>query len=71
MLLLLTSVTSLEHLQVKGYAKPALSAMTQLTLAQHLGIQYQTLLSNQASLRTAEALGFTTFAERVSLRLKD
>lgn len=54
----------------KGYAKKAASHLISITLAKKMGIQYQTLMSNPASIALAKGLGFTDFAETITVRLK-
>jgi hypothetical protein len=54
----------------KGYAKKAASHMTSITLAKKMGIQYQTLMSNPSSIALARGLGYTDFAETITVRFK-
>lgn len=54
-----------------GYAKRAVSHITRIALDKNLGIQYQTLISNTHSVFLAKELGFTDFAETISVRLKN
>jgi GNAT superfamily N-acetyltransferase len=53
-----------------GFAKKAISKMTEIALQSGLGIQYQTLISNASSVGAARHLGYTDFAETIAIRLK-
>lgn len=52
-----------------GLAKKALSKITEMALTAKLGIQYQTLDSNIASVKCAERLGFKRFATTLAARI--
>ncbi len=54
----------------KGYSKVVISAITERALNTDYGVQYQTLVSNQASVKAAAALGFKPFAFTIAARLK-
>jgi len=54
----------------KGFAKQAISLVTQIALDADQGIQYQTLKENVASIAAARSLGFEDFAETFAVRLK-
>lgn len=53
----------------KGMAAAAIGLATELALKEELGIQYQTLLSNDASVRAAQRLGYREFARTIAVRL--
>lgn len=53
----------------QGIAKKALSKITEMALATNLGVQYQTLDSNIASVKCAERLGFSRFATTIAARI--
>jgi GNAT superfamily N-acetyltransferase len=53
----------------QGVAKKALSKITEMALKASLGIQYQTLDSNTASVKCAERLGFKRFATTLAARI--
>lgn len=51
-----------------GYSRLAVSGITEVALRAELGIQYQTLRSNEASIRSARSLGYELFAETLAAR---
>jgi L-amino acid N-acyltransferase YncA len=53
----------------RGAGRRAVAAAAQLAAAQGLLLQYQTLVSNHASLRIADALGFASYATCLAVRL--
>ncbi len=53
----------------QGIAKKALSKITEMALKANLGVQYQTLDSNIASVKCAERLGFKRFATTIAARI--
>ena len=54
----------------QGFARQAVSAITEYALTLPIGVQYWTLLENHNSVKTARSLGFTQFAETFGIRLK-
>ncbi len=58
------------HHRGKGYAKMAISAVVAKALKLELGIQYQTLASNQSSVRGAKSIVFECFAETIAVRIR-
>jgi hypothetical protein len=54
----------------KGLAKKSVSAITEIALNENIGVQYRTLCSNISAVRSAEAVGFTKFAETIAARVK-
>jgi GNAT superfamily N-acetyltransferase len=52
-----------------GYARKAVAHLMQRAIENELIPQYQTLASNEASMRVANALGFTRYATSIAIRL--
>lgn len=53
----------------RGLAAKAISAITEQALTEDLGIQYQTLRANAASVAAAKSVGYRLFAETIAARL--
>lgn len=53
-----------------GVAKKALSKITEMAFSDNLGIQYQTLDFNLASVKCAERLGYKRFATTMAARIQ-
>lgn len=53
----------------KGMAAKVISAITEEALSENLGIQYQTLSANAASVAAAKSVGYRLFAETIAARL--
>lgn len=55
----------------KGFGVKVVSLITELALKKpNLGVQYRTLLNNQASVAAAKRVGFKDFAQTIAIRLK-